>query len=128
MSKIQVSSNVPVYDAHIVPCKIHHNGDANTKDYFTPSKEIDSVTQAEICYFRGCKFIGRKLEIPYTGHILNKSEALAGDGDDYKIVNNYTSVGQFENVYVYGHDRMPKLTDEYMLMNEWNDLSNIIHS
>ncbi|EGV63501.1 hypothetical protein PSN45_004753 [Yamadazyma tenuis] len=133
MDSINITPDVPKYKAHVVPCKIHYTGPAKTQDYFTPSKEVDSSTNTHICYFRGCKFMGKPIDIEtYSGYILNKSEVLArGDypeaPEDFKIVNNYTAIGRFDELTVYGHDRVIKSTDKYMLMEEWEKLSGVIH-
>lgn len=129
--KINIDPSVPEFDAHIVPCKIHYTGEANTQDYFTPSKEQELSSGSEICYYRGCKFLGKKLDMSnYTGYLINKSESLApGDTpDDYKVINTYTTVGKFGELSLYGHDRLPKQTDAYNLMNQWVQISDAIHS
>lgn len=129
--KLNIIPNVLEYNAHIVPCKIHYTGEANTQDYFTPSKEIEELTESEICYYRGCKFLGKQLDMSnYTGYIMNKSESLIpGDSpDDYKVINTYTTIGKFNHLSLYGHNRLPKLTDAYYLVNQWAQISDAIHS
>lgn len=124
--KIQIIE-APQLDAHVVPCQIHYTGDAKTSDYFTPSK--DQKDNQHISYFRGCKFMGTKLDIShYDGYLINKSESLAaGDDGDYKVINTYTTIGKFNDLTVYGHDRLPSLTSKYVLMKEWRDISEAIH-
>lgn len=124
--KIQITE-VTQLDAHIVPCQIHYTGDANTSDYFTPSK-VQQDNQ-HISYFRGCKFMGTKIDISkYDGYLINKSESLAASDDgDYKVVNTYNTIGKFNDLIVYGHDRLPSLTSKYVLMKEWQAISEAIH-
>lgn len=87
-----------------------------------------------IAYFRGCKFVGKPVDVSnYDGYIINKSESLApsedpDDPEGYKVINTHTTVGRFNDLVVYGHDRLPTLTDPYVLMEEWQNLSRAIHS
>lgn len=128
--KIQINDEVPEYKANIVPCKIHYSGPADTNSYFSPTKDVEHGNP--IAYFRGCKFIGKPVDISsYTGYIINKSESLApmedSESDNYRILNTHTTIGKFSNLIAYGHDRSPTLTDPYILMKEWQDLSRAIH-
>lgn len=127
--KIQLHDGITEYDANVVPCKIHYTGEADTESYFTPTKDTENGDS--VAYFRGCKFVGKPVDISnYTGYIIEKSEVLApGDTpDDYKVVNTHTATGKFNNLTVYGHDRLPTLSDPYILMNQWQLLSSAIHS
>lgn len=121
-----IITDPPLYKGHIVPCQIHYSGPAKTQEYFTPSKAQQGSNN--VAFFRGCKFVGRRLDISkYDAYLLDKSESLASDGDYYKMVNSYTTVGRLESLLFYEQDRLPLITSKYMLMTEWEKLSNIIH-
>lgn len=134
---INTSEDVPIMHGNIVPCHIQYSGAANTKDYFTPSKKQDTLPtgeQVEVAYYRGCKLVGKNMNISndYSGYLINKSESLARVEDetseDYLTVNTYTPVAKFEEITVYGHDTVPELTSQWGLIQEWKDISEVIHS
>lgn len=71
----------------------------------------------------------------YNGYIIEQSEGLAPvDNDDeneegdYKVIHNYATVGKFNDIVVYGHDRLPPANDQYGLMSDWEKISRAIHS
>lgn len=133
-SNIQINDDIPQYSANVVPCKIHYNGPANTQDYYTCTKTCNEGVHES--YFRGCKFVGKAMDIEnYNGYIIEQSEGLAPvDNDDeneegdYKVIHNYATVGQFNHIVVYGHDRLPPANDQYGLMSDWEKISRAIHS
>lgn len=134
---IHTSEDVPKVHANIIPCHVQYNGTANTKDYFTPSKKQETLhngQQSQVAYFRGCKLVGEDTDIKddYTGYLINKTESLArsedAESEEYVTVNTYTPVAKFEELTVYGHDSAPELTNQWGLIKEWKDISEVIHS
>lgn len=134
---IHTDIDVPTINANIIPCHIQYSGVANTKDYFTPSKKQETTTtgeQVEVSYFRGCKLVGKKVNLSenYTGYLINKSESLAtaeeGSTEEYKTVNTYIPVAKFDEMIIFGHDSPAELTSQWGLINEWKEISDVIHS
>mmetsp|Transcript_1479 Transcript_1479/g.1600 ORF Transcript_1479/g.1600 Transcript_1479/m.1600 type:complete len:139 (+) Transcript_1479:23-439(+) len=134
---INANKDVPTTHGNIIPCHIQYSGVANTKDYFTPSKKQETLTtgeKVEVAYFRGCRLLGKNVNISndYNGYLINKSESLAKVDDetseDYITVNTYTPVARFEKFTVYGHDTIPELTNQWGLIQEWKEISDLIHS
>ncbi|KAK6465666.1 ribonuclease H2, subunit C [Scheffersomyces coipomensis] len=133
---IQINNEVPTVIANLVPVHIEYSGPAATKEYFTPSKT--SENSQDIAYFRGCKFIGDKVDFndKYTAYIMNKSESLVRvednendyNGDNVKSVSTYIPIAKFNSINVYGHDTRIAENNQWSLLKEWNEISDIIHS
>ncbi|KAK6205123.1 ribonuclease H2 non-catalytic subunit-domain-containing protein [Scheffersomyces amazonensis] len=136
---VNISNDVPEIVANLVPVHIEYSGSANTQEYFTDSKIREDGH--EVAYFRGCKLVGNNVDFAnnYTAYVMNKSESLIriqdngnnefnGLEETVKSVNSYNPVGKFTSINVYGHDAPLSQTNQWQLVNEWHDISEIIHS
>ena len=91
--------------ASVVPMNIQYSGPANTEDYFAPSKTQETQpdgTLLDVAYFRGCKLVGKTLELDkydVKGYVINKSEHLVSDKEtgEVKTAVTYIPVGNFQN-------------------------------
>lgn len=135
---------LPVLTANLVPCHLQYNGPANTREYFTPSKSIEVNSSGEnehIAHFRGLKLVGETVFFGppgYKGFLINKSESIervdrdqaeeSSQGDEQlATVNTYNAVAQFDDLIVYGHDSKVAPNCQWKLMDEWTQISNVIH-
>lgn len=135
--KIVVGSQNEKLSANLVPFHIQYSGPANTKDYFTVTKQVEvqaDGTEVEVAYFRGCKLVGVNQELPhgYKGYLMNKNEVLqtTGQGPDQQFFSAkiYNTIGEFDKLIIYGHDQPGDAGSQWATLNEWQELSDIIHS
>ncbi|KAG8203238.1 hypothetical protein GWM34_02191, partial [Candida africana] len=121
--------------ASVVPMNIQYSGSANTEDYFAPSKTQETQpdgTLLDVAYFRGCKLVGKTLELDkydVKGYVINKSEHLVSDKEtgEVKTAVTYIPVGNFQKLTVYGHDTLPSRTNQWSLIPEYLSISNIVN-
>ncbi|KAF6071357.1 hypothetical protein MEM_03605 [Candida albicans L26] len=121
--------------ASVVPMNIQYSGPANTEDYFAPSKTQETQpdgTLLDVAYFRGCKLVGKTLELDkydVKGYVINKSEHLVSDKEtgEVKTAVTYIPVGNFQKLTVYGHDTLPSRTNQWSLIPEYLSISNIVN-
>lgn len=148
--KIQNKSEIPITTANLIPCHIQYNGSANTKDFFTTSRTTETTDEGkvnEIAYFRGLRLVGEKFDLNkkgYTGYLINKSESIervqSNNTDVYDeevsyvqqdeelvTVNTYNPTAMFNDFIVYGHDMIAELDCQWKLIDEWDQISDIIH-
>lgn len=140
---IAIIKDVPEVRANLIPMHIQYSGQANTEDYFTPSKNNEKAFSGDchIAYFRGCKLVGNELGIQkfFDGYLLNHSESLVNteayseDGgndtfDNVKSVKVHAAFAHFDEITIYGHDSLPELDSQWAHINEWKEVSDIIHS
>lgn len=131
---IQVNRDVeaPEMTANLVPMFIRHNGSADTEKYFTPSKTVQQYAgqDVDVAYFRGCRLVGTKTVFDdYEGYVMNTSESLAQNDDgSISTIKSYTPIAKFDGIHIYGHDSPPELANQWALVNEWKQISDIIHS
>lgn len=125
-------ADVPEYEANLVPMHIEYNGPANTEEFFTPSKSLldAPVTTA---YFRGLKLVGTPIPLPKdaTAYVLNKEETIVAAPDTkegFRTSFNYTPVARFSKVTGFGHDSALATNSQYLLMTEWDQISDILHA
>lgn len=68
------------------------------------------------------------------GFIINKNEVLQRevneeDGtEQIKSVKNYAATASFDKLALYGHDSEIELTNQWSLIPEYIEISNIIHN
>lgn len=132
-TKVSYSDGLPKYEASILPVAIQYTGEANTEEYFAPTKTTETRQDKEIkvCYFRGMKLVGLDI-VPENkrAFIMNKSEVLTQPletSDDVQVSNQYTAVGEVDKLTIYGHDTEVPLYSKWLLMDEWQQVSDIIH-
>lgn len=130
-SEIIVNDSVPSFKANILPFQIQYTGEANTEDYFAPSKRPIDGNNLE-AQFRGIKVIGHPVELRSSkAYILSHSEHLVQDPsnpEEVKTAKQYTSVGRINDITLYGHDTLPPLNSKWELLQEWDSVSSAIHS
>ncbi|KAJ1664906.1 hypothetical protein EV178_003690 [Coemansia sp. RSA 1646] len=127
---------------HQLPCFVDYDGPAKTSVYFLPEKQADLTYEAS---FRGRQLCGRKVTLPnsYIGHVLVESTALPHHGSQDMAFESdvaaatptndeqreLRSVGQFEELTVWEHDRVPlQDDDEFICSLQWVALANSIHA
>lgn len=47
--------------------------------------------------------------------------------EGFKTVYNYVPEAKFNRITGYGHDSTLPTNSQYLLLNEWDDISNIVH-
>lgn len=134
-SRIVVGDNTPEFVVSIVPCSIQYTGDANTATFFTPSKRqrTEGGNDVETAQFRGLKLVGEKIDIGNrNGQILTSSEFIVNDPsngtDDIMTAKQYSGIGKFSELIVYGHDIAPHLNCKWKMVGEWEKIAEAIHS
>ncbi|KAJ1892024.1 hypothetical protein LPJ81_005630 [Coemansia sp. IMI 209127] len=126
---------------HQLPCFVDYDGPSKTSVYFLPEKQADLTYEAS---FRGRQLCGCKITLPdsYVGHVLVESTASDHDGlqdmafesDDVASPTNdeqreLRSVGRFEDLTVWEHDRVPlQDDDEFICSLQWIDVASSIHA
>ncbi|CAH2353899.1 hypothetical protein CLIB1423_13S01354 [[Candida] railenensis] len=118
--------------ANLVPVHIQYTGDANTNEYFSPSKSTETASGNSIAFFRGLKLVGQPIELPAnsTAYLVNKSESMVAAPETpqgFKTVNNYIPEGKLDTLVAYGHDTTLPSNSQYASLVEWDTISNIIH-
>lgn len=132
-SKVTYTEDLPKYEGSILPVAIQHAGEANTSEFFTPSKSTETREDKEVktCYFRGLKMVGKDLELPNKRvFVMEKSEFLTQNPekeDQVDVANQYAAIAEVDKLCLYGHDTEAPLYSKWGLMNEWNKVANIIH-
>ncbi|EMG48430.1 hypothetical protein G210_1001 [Candida maltosa Xu316] len=136
MSTIQ-TNNESTKDvaASLIPMCVQYSGPANTEEYFTTSKTRETQqdgTTLETAYFRGCKLVGRTIDLSQSkvqGYVINKSEHLVVDEatGDVKTASTYIPVAKFNELTVYGHDTPASSSNQWSLIPEYLSISNIVH-
>ncbi|KAI5922515.1 ribonuclease H2, subunit C [Camillea tinctor] len=131
---------------HLLPCRIHYDGDVNPSDSFwNPSQSEDGKNTA---YFRGRKLDGKTFKLPegYFGVVAEKSdpkpEQRGGNDemtDDVEIQehpNDQLEVGDmngkaaFDEMIVWGHETSADASEDPYIrgMEEWITFAEQIHS
>ncbi|KAI1487708.1 ribonuclease H2, subunit C [Biscogniauxia mediterranea] len=130
---------------HLLPCRIHYDGDVNPSDTFwNPSQSEDGTKTA---YFRGRKLDGKTFKLPegYYGTVAEKSdpkpEQRGGDEmtDDVEIQedpNDQLEVGDmhgkavFDEITIWGHETSADASEDPYIrgMEEWITFAEQIHS
>ncbi|CUM62947.1 uncharacterized protein PRCAT00000507001 [Priceomyces carsonii] len=139
-SYIDINNKVPIVEANLVPFHIEYSGPANTAEFFTPSKtteQIEPDREASVAYFRGCKMVGNEVTYGdrYIGYVVEKSEKMEKIQEDESIesgilknIDIYTAVAKFKKLVIYGHDAPAEEYNQWALVNEWKEISDIVHS
>lgn len=134
-SKIVIGGDGPEFAVNVVPCSIHYTGDANTATFFKPSKK--QINQGDnhvvTAQFRGLKLVGDQIDISNkNGQILTSSEILVNDPSksdgDISIVKQYSAIGNFRELNVYGHDNPLSQNSKWKMLDEWEKIAEAIHS
>ncbi|KAJ2538493.1 hypothetical protein EV175_006468 [Coemansia sp. RSA 1933] len=125
---------------HQLPCFVDYDGPAKASVYFLPEKQADLTYEAS---FRGRQLCGRKITLPnsYVGHVLVEATTsshdlpdMAFESDDIASLTNdeqreLRSVGVFDELTVWEHDRLPlQDDDEFLCSLQWIDVANCIHA
>lgn len=130
---VNVHSEIPMVEVNLIPMHIQYSGPANTSQFWATSKtdEIDHNDHVvKSAYFRGCRLLLTQVSLDYDGVIVDKTEGLDRDDENPEnvvSVNRYESVARFSNLNVYGHDATPDPSDQWLLVNEWKGINDVIH-
>lgn len=131
MSKLSVHDDVPLAAVNVVPFKIQYTGDANTLQYFTPSKQVsvENGQRVVTADFRGLHLKGQEIPLgKKRGFVCTASEYLVQDEQgDVLARKQYTSVAKFDSLTVFGHDAVPPLSSKWRLIEEWDAIASAIH-
>ena len=125
---ITIDDKVEKVHPNLIPVHIHYSGEAKAAEYFTPSKVNGDEGTTE-AYFRGCKLVGKPLDLSFDGYVVEKTgelievDAISGES---LPSTNYRLVGQFKEMTVFGHDNLPAAS-QCTRVNEWKMVSDIIH-
>ncbi|KAA8895908.1 ribonuclease H2, subunit C [Sphaerosporella brunnea] len=101
---------------HLLPCKIHHDGNTNASEkYWTVTTDSDT-TKTKTAYFRGRRLVGKDMPLPdgYTGAVLNTTGEIvapsAEEIDDGEKVETKVcaEVAVFDAITVWGHEVAPE--------------------
>lgn len=130
---INVHKEVSTVEVNLIPMHIQYSGPANTAEFWDTSKADETNHDGHVvksAYFRGCRLLLTQVPLDYDGVIVNKSEGLDRDDENPEnvvSVNRYESVARFNTLNVYGHDAIPDPFDQWLLVNEWKAISDVIH-
>lgn len=130
---INVNTDVPVVEVSLIPMHIQYSGPASTGEFWATSKGEESSHNGQLinsAYFRGCRLLSTQVPLDYDGIVVSKSEGLDRDDNDpatVTSVNRYHSVARFNTLNLYGHDTVIDPSDQWLLVNEWKAISDVIH-
>ncbi|ODV78129.1 ribonuclease H1 small subunit [Suhomyces tanzawaensis NRRL Y-17324] len=128
---IQALEDVPKVVANVLPLHIQYSGPAKANEYFTASRCTEQLGDktVDVAYFRGSRLVGQESHLgENTGYIVNASESLAHDEEgEVKTIKTYTSVAQFNQLNIFGHDSLAELDNQWSLLNEWVGISHVLH-
>ncbi|KAI2619185.1 ribonuclease H1 small subunit [Hypoxylon sp. NC1633] len=129
---------------HLLPCRIHHDGNVNPTDaYWNPSESQD---QTKTAYIRGRKLHGKAVKLPegYYGSVVKKSELkrekprdemvedveAIEESDDQLEKGAMQGIASFNEVVIWGHEALANSTEDPYLrgMEEWMSFAEQIHS
>lgn len=134
VDKVETQVEVPLSKLSIIPVLIDYSGPARTDEYFTSSRTTRTKQNGDVieeAYFRGLKLVGKNIELlkGYKGFAVNKVESLdnSGTGDSPKISNKFVPIASFDDLTVFGHDSCVNRMDQWMLIEEWEEISKIVH-
>ncbi|KAI3323326.1 ribonuclease H1 small subunit [Xylariaceae sp. AK1471] len=139
------ASNPEKATVNLLPCRIHHDGDANPSDTFwNPTKTQDGLQTA---YLRGRKLHGKAVKLPegYYGTVVEKTDAKSETStrqevsEDVEVIEDPEAqfeVGTmrgkatFDELMVWGHESTSdSMADPYVRgMEEWITFAEEIHS
>ncbi|KIV80918.1 hypothetical protein PV11_08383 [Exophiala sideris] len=147
----QTSSSSHKSTANILPCRIHHDGPTKvTKRYWSPQDGKDGTKTS---YFRGRRLRGRVIKLPadYHGVVAESTDrylpqpiksqsgpTFTAVDEDIEIeeeeeeppepVRILDQVSTFDEVIVWGHDRLPSSDDPFVKgIEEWISFAEAIH-
>ncbi|KAI1801139.1 ribonuclease H1 small subunit [Daldinia bambusicola] len=121
---------------HLLPCRIHHDGNVNpVETYWSPSENEDKIKTA---YLRGRKLQGKAVKLPdgYYGSVVEKSapkkpepsqEEMVEDLEVVEDPNDQLEVGAmqgkatFDEFVVWNHETLANSSEDPYLrgMEEW---------
>lgn len=109
-------------DCELIPCQVHHTGEANIELYFNPSISESSDGKHLTASFRGRPLDGVKIDLPekFTGLLCSQEKNHNGDTD-------LKGVGQFNNFRLWNLDNKPSINDPAVQAIKWLELSASIH-
>ncbi|KAI1463047.1 ribonuclease H1 small subunit [Daldinia caldariorum] len=130
---------------HLLPCRIHHDGNVNpVETYWSPSENEDNTKTA---YLRGRKLQGKAVKLPegYYGSVAEKSapkkpersqEEMVEDLEIIEDPNDQLEVGAmqgkatFDEFVVWNHETLANSSEDPYLrgMEEWISFAGQIHS
>ncbi|KAI0600040.1 ribonuclease H2, subunit C [Biscogniauxia sp. FL1348] len=130
---------------HLLPCRIHYDGDVNISDTFwNPSQSEDGTKTA---YFRGRKLDGKTFKLPegYYGIVAEKSDPkpeqrginemtddveMQEDANDQPEVGDMHGKAAFDEITIWGHETSADASEDPYIrgMEEWITFAEQIHS
>ncbi|KAH8651029.1 ribonuclease H2, subunit C [Xylariales sp. PMI_506] len=129
---------------HLLPCRIHHDGNVDpTESFWRPTEDKEGTKTA---YFRGRKFHGKTVNLPegYQGSVVEKGETkreIPQEGefsidDDVQELPDAIEIAplngkaQFDSFTVWGHESTADASsDAYVRsIEEWVTFAEQMHS
>ncbi|KAI0173295.1 ribonuclease H1 small subunit [Hypoxylon sp. FL1284] len=129
---------------HLLPCRIHHNGNVEPVDTFwNPAEGQDETKTA---YLRGRKLHGKAVKLPegYYGSVVEKSEPkkpektleetevieIQDEEDGQPAEGVMQEKAVFDEFMVWGHESLADSKEDPYLrgMEEWISFAEQIHS
>ncbi|GFS12559.1 ribonuclease H2 subunit C-like [Elysia marginata] len=113
---------------HLMPCKIHLDGEANASDFFHSSisqdgkENGDSITGT----FRGRPLNGKVLNVPsgYTGVLVTEPHKRPTEEEDRLLVASH----KYDKFTYWNLDKEPTSDDLVQKALQWVDLSSVLHN
>jgi len=110
--------------ANLVPVHIEYTGEANTSEFFTPTKTVsDDIVTA---YFRGLKLVGTTVDLKYDGYVMRKDLIESDPTSLVPLDSSYKAIKKFNQFTVFGHDSKDT-SNQWLQVNEWKQVSDILH-
>ncbi|AEO70925.1 c9faff0d-4010-499a-8491-e65dffd49e6a [Thermothielavioides terrestris] len=133
----------PQATAHLLPCRVHHNGSVEpVQSFWEPKAGEDGTSTA---YFRGRKLQGKAIKLPdgYRGVVAaisaSASESPLGRPEEAGVVDleaetpprgTLQAQAEFDEMVIWGHEvAVDASADPYMRgAQEWIALAEKIHA
>ena len=116
---------------HLLPCKIHHDGQARVSEYFNPQQVDGEGINAKFeASYRGRRLAGKKVNLPegVTGIVL-RQQTGASIGNQQCQSNNFAVADEvFDHFFYWNHDIEPSETDHVPKTLQWFDIAKTLHA
>ncbi|RUS68498.1 hypothetical protein EGW08_023740 [Elysia chlorotica] len=118
-----LQSSSALDSCHLMPCKISHDGEAKTSNFFHPS--IKEEGELKTGTFRGRPLNGKVLNVPsgYTGVMLTEPHKRATEEEDRVLLASQ----KFDSFTYWNLDKEPSSDDQIQRALQWIDLSAVLH-
>lgn len=110
-------------DCELIPCQVHHTGEANVDRYFKPSISKSAEGDEFTASLRGRPLDGIKLDLSdkFSGILCSQEK-------DSKGHTELEAIGQFKSFRLWNLDSKPNVNDSAVRAVKWLDLSSAIHN